>query len=399
MSGTVQTSVLLVAASSATSGGGEKHVADLLRRLPERGLCVSLACPAGGDLPGLAEELGIRVYPAELSGGLSPSRIHELSRTIEDVNPSIVHAHGSRAAFFARLADSRSRRRVVYTVHGIHADVSGSPLRRAAFTSLERLLRRRTALFIAVCRSDVIKGARLGILDADRTVVVYNGVDATQIAQAASPGDENASIGSPEARSFRAELGIDEAAIVVLSIGRAHPQKDHATLLQAWKMVSARLPDARLVIVGSGPLENELRGRIARLDLECSARLIPPRTGIASTYVAADIFALSSRWEGLPYVLLEAMAAGLPVVSTAVDGVGECVVDRKTGLLVRPQDPEDLARALIELAQSPSLRSSYGVAGRERVTKMFTLDAMVDGVVEAYERVAESDARRHRGPR
>jgi len=152
-------------------------------------------------------------------------------------------------------------------------------------------------------------------------------------------------------------------------------------------MVAAGIRGAQLVIVGSGPLEAALLDEIRRLDVRTSVRLIAPRLDIAPAYAAADIFALSSLWEGLPYVLLEAMAAGLPVVSTNVDGVAECVVDKETGLLVPPGEPERLAEALLELAGSPGMRSSYGDAGRRRVEKAFTLDAMVDGVAEAYERV------------
>ncbi len=148
----------------SVSGGGERHVADLMRHLPEHGIEVSLAAPPGGDLGVLAKELEIKTYDVPIASGLSWGKVRAMRLAIDHAWPDLVHAHGSRAAAFARLADPNAAQRVVYTLHGIHIDKAGSALRRSAYLALERYLKPKTALFITVDKADVEKGERLGIL-------------------------------------------------------------------------------------------------------------------------------------------------------------------------------------------------------------------------------------------
>lgn len=369
--------VLLVAASSVTSGGGEKHVLDLVERLPARGVEPVLACPSGGDLPARAVAAGVTVERLEIAASFRPGQFLTLARILSEHRPDVVHAHGSRAAFFARLADRRAGSRCVYTLHGIHADRAGSVARRAASLGCERLLRHRTARFIAVCASDVSKGEALGVLSIGSTSVVHNGIEMPAAADGAA---------------FRADvaevLGSSWDGPLMLSIGRLHRQKDHGTLLRAWKLAVGAFPEARLALVGDGPLRDEVLSMRSREGLESSVALLPPRRDIASAYAAADSLVLSSLWEGLPYVVLEAMAHGLPVVATAVDGVPEAVADGRTGLLVPAGDSPALANALEIVLADADLRASMGAAGRERVADEFALDPMVDGVLRVYRMVA-----------
>ena len=362
--------VLLVAAGSSTTGGGEKHVADLVRGLPKAGFDVAVVCPGGGDLGDLARGLGLPVCNEPIDSGFSPERLRAVRAAIIAAAPDVVHAHGSRAAAFARLADPQARRRVVYTVHGIHVDRAGSAARRIVFTGIERLLRPRTARFITVCHSDTVKGARLGLLTAARAATIHNGIELPQSAAARG--------------RFRAELGVGPDVPLVLSVGRFHEQKDQETLLHAWRDVARAHSGAVLAIVGSGDLENQLRAVTAADGTSGSVRLVGPRAALAEAYVDADVFALSSRWEGLPYVILEAMAHGLPVVSTGVDGIPEAVVDGVTGLLVPPRDPVALATALEQLLSDPAQRRRLGEAGRERVTAEFSLEQMVARISDVY---------------
>lgn len=364
--------VLLVAAATSTTGGGERHVADLLHRLPEVGIEVGLVCPAGGELPTLAARLGIPFHYASVES-MSIAAVGELRDAIRTFRPHIVHAHGSRAAFYARRADPKAARRVVYTLHGIHVDQAGSRLRRAVLLAVERRLVSRTAAFITVCDSDARKGARLGVLAPERTTTVYNGIDTTQVVSGHG--------------GLRAELGIDSHMPLALSVGRFHEQKDQTTLLRAWSELVHEVPDVVLALVGSGQLESELRTLADALSLGTSVRFVAPRPDLAPAYDDADVFVLSSRWEGLPYVVLEAMAAGLPVASTDVDGIPEAVVSGTTGILVPPGDAGSLAEALRALLADPDLRTRMGEAGRARVAERFSLDAMVDGVTSVYESV------------
>lgn len=367
--------VLLVAAATSTTGGGERHVADLMRLLPARGVEVGLVAPAGGDLSMLSAQCGIPFHHAEIAGGFSLPARSQLRAALKTFKPDAVHAHGSRAAFHARLADSEAASRVVYTLHGIHAGQGGSASRSSAVLAAERFLRARTARFVTVCESDARKGARLGVTRPGDTVTVYNGVGA----------------GRPDsvaARAFRTEIGVDERTPLVLSVGRFAEPKDQRTLLAAWRDVMCVLPGAVLALVGSGPLEHELRAAAISLGLGDSVRFVVPRPDLRPAYSAADAFAMSSLWEGLPYVVLEAMAHGLPVASTNVDGIPEAVEDGVSGLLVPPRAPAALADAILRLLGDPAMRACMGEAGQRIVRERFGLERMVDELVAVYRDVA-----------
>ena len=225
-----------------------------------------------------------------------------------------------------------------------------------------------------MCAADVAKGARLGVLDASRTTVVYNGI--------VLPDAE------PTRGPFREELGLGSDTPLVLSIGRFHEQKDQAMLLHAWAAVVAKRPEARLALVGAGELEGRLREVAHALKLSDSVSFVAPRAGLAAAYTDSDVFALSSRWEGLPYVVIEAMSHGLPVAATAVDGVPEAVIDGETGLLVASGDSPALGAALLKLLDDASLRRAMGEAGRLRVAERFSIDAMIAGLLGVYRTVA-----------
>ena len=366
--------VLLVAAGTSTTGGGERHVADLLQLLPARGVEVGLAAPLGGDLEALATRLGVARYRADIGGGFSIGGTRQLWRAIRAFAPDVVHAHGSRAAFHARIADPRAVSRCLYAVHGIHIDKAGSLVRRRTLQWVEHRLRGRTAAWVTGCRSDVEKGARLGVLTAAATAVVYNGIQA--------------SAAVPVTGYLRSRLGLAVSAPLVLSVGRLTTPKDQGTLLRAWALVHVRRPDAVLALRGSGELEAELRALAAELGLGDSARFVEPLPDLSLAYADADLFVLSSLWEGLPYVILEAMSHGLPVVSTNVDGIPEAVTDGESGLLVPARDPAALAEVIARLLDDPDARARMGEAGQRIVRERFGLERMADELVKIYREVA-----------
>ncbi len=365
--------ILLIAADTSATGGAVRHIADLLRRLPERGFELSLVCPASGALPELARSLGIRVEHAPVDSAFPVSGIRAARSAVAHLRPHVVHAHGSRAAFYARIADPSAASRCVYTLHGIEAGLNDSPLVRYRRMGVGRVLRSRTARFVCVCDSDCEKGASLGILARERSITVRNGVPMPE---------------PVEAGRFRGELGIGEKAPLVLSVGQMREQKDHVTLIEAWARVSVRFPSATLALIGSGALEAKLRDLANDRSVAHTLRFIAPRPDLRPAYTDADMFVLSSLWEGLPYVVLEAMSHGLPVISTAVDGIPEAVIDRRTGLLVPPADPRTLAEALMWAISEPDKAARLGAAGRARVESEFGVETMVDQIASLYRQVA-----------
>ncbi len=193
----------------------------------------------------------------------------------------------------------------------------------------------------------------------------------------------------PKSRSAPspAELGIPPTAPLILAVGRLIAQKDHETLLRAFARMREDHPEARLAILGSGPLEGEIRALVRQLGLDAAA-LLPGRLEIRDWLERADIFAHTSRWEGFGIVLLEAMLAGLPIVATRVSAVPEVVADGETGLLVEPGSVAALSAALSGLLNDPDRGAALGRAGLVRSRSEFSIAAMADATRAVYDMAA-----------
>lgn len=193
---------------------------------------------------------------------------------------------------------------------------------------------------------------------ANRLTVIPNGVQAPK-APAEWP-------------DIRSPLGIAASAPIVLAVGRLHRQKGFDLLIEAFSAVVQQHPAAKLVIVGEGPERDSLQAQIQQRHLTRSVQLIGFQPQLAPYYREAAVFALSSRWEGMPNVLLQAMAAGVPVVATQVEGVSELVCDGQTGLVVPKDDSASLSTALKQILDSPDLAKELGNRAQDIVSKEFT---------------------------
>jgi glycosyltransferase involved in cell wall biosynthesis len=233
-----------------------------------------------------------------------------------------------------------------------------------------RLLKRRCDRNIGV--GEVVRQALIvneGI-PAGRVGVIYNGVDLSPYRQA-----------PPDRATICRELNVEDDAFIIMQVARLVPIKDHQTALKA--LHALHHPRARLVIVGEGPEESAIRETVARLGLQDRVRMLGLRSDVSRLLQAADVFLLSSINEGIPLTVLEAMAAGLPVVSTSAGGVGEVVLDGQTGLLAPVGDAEELARHLLRLASDEAERKRMGEAGRQRAFALFDEEQML----ASYERL------------
>jgi glycosyltransferase involved in cell wall biosynthesis len=175
---------------------------------------------------------------------------------------------------------------------------------------------------------------------------------------------------------IRREIGVGPEDVFILSVGRLVYQKGHEYLIEAIGILGSALPRIQVAICGEGPLRRQLEAQIRRLGLDASVRLLGNRMDIDHYLASADIFALPSRWEGLPVALLEAMQHGLPVVATAVEGVEEVVQDDVQGLLVPAEDSRALAEALRLLVIDPGRRAQMGGAASARIRQAYTIDIM-----------------------
>jgi L-malate glycosyltransferase len=343
--------ILLV--SGPAAGGMRRHLEALAERLPGWGSQVALAAPKaiGLTLPGgrFDLDLGDRPRPGPDLGALLALR-----GIVREWRPALVHAHGVKAALLALLALPQGIP-VVVTFHNMW---HGGPL-----TYPLRLLAPRAAAAIAVSSAVGNRLAAWGIRPR-RLAVIPNGLDVC----AFPPGPGRAP-GQP---------------FTVLFAGRLTEEKGIRVLLQTARLLPAAL-DLRLLVAGDGPLREE----VEREGSAAGSRLqyLGHQDDMLPVYRQADLVVMPSLSEGLPMTALEAMASGVPVVASRVGGLPEVVVEGETGLLVEPNDPAALGRALEALAADPERAASMGAAGRRRVEAEFTLDRMMERLVQVYQDV------------
>jgi glycosyltransferase involved in cell wall biosynthesis len=213
------------------------------------------------------------------------------------------------------------------------------------------------------------------IVPRDLLTVVPNGVDADEFRKV-----------PPDARaSLRRSLGLDES-FVWLAVGRFEVAKDYPNMLHGFARVRERRPRAVLLLVGRGSLQEETEQLVASLGLGGAVRFLGVRRDVPELMSAADGYVMSSAWEGMPMVLLEAAAAGLPIVTTAVGGNREVVEDGVSGFLVPPRDPVALGGAMLRLAGlTESERRSMGERGRERVRTHYGLTRVAERWESLYD--------------
>jgi glycosyltransferase involved in cell wall biosynthesis len=313
------------------------------------------------------EEQGIPVHHLG-RGRFDPRILSDLVSLARSRKTRILHVHGYAAADFGRLAARMSGAKLV--LHEHFADPSMPAYQGVA----DQLLASLTDRAIAVSHSTRDFLVQKRSVPAERVRVIWNGAPLGEFA----PADRARALG------VRRELGLPEEAMVVGTIGRLNAQKGHTHLLDAAALLRDRLPDLRMLIVGDGDLMDGLRKQAARLHLEDRVVFAGHRTDVPDLLAALDVFCISSLYEGTPLALFEAMAAGRPVVSTAVDGCREVLDDGVSGLLVPPADPEALADALERVATDGDLRVRLGQRALEE-SRQYDVQACVEQMQSLYD--------------
>jgi glycosyltransferase involved in cell wall biosynthesis len=310
--------------------------------------------------------LGIGVVDVGLTRPYRLDALWRLYKLLREERPSILHCWMVHANLLGRLVGRLARLPVIITSRR-NVEIGG-PWRERA----KRLTRRLDDAVIAVCElARQVEIERTGAAP-DKVVTIYNGIDPFP------------AVPSETVAQLRHDFGLRSDAPVAICVSRLHPQKGHEDLLAAWRRVTAVYPHVDLLIVGDGRRRSELERLAAR---QSHVHFTGQRDDVAELLALSDLLILPSLWEGLPNVVLEAMAAGLPVVATAVGGTPELVIDGKTGLLVPPRDPAALAQAILALLTEPDLAQRLGENGRLRVADQFTIRQMVQQTEQLYQRL------------
>ena len=299
------------------------------------------------DLPALGRE----VAPvADLTA------LAQILGLIRRERPAIVHTHTSKAGFIGRLAAAIAR--VPAVIHQPHGHVFYGyygPRKTAVFTALERQAARWTDRIITLTDRGAAEHVARGVGRAAQYVAVPSGVP-TSALRAAAPARGEA----------RARLGLPPDAFVVVGLGRLVPIKGFDLLVRALPAVAARIPSARVLLVGDGAERAQLETIAAALGVSGRLRLTGELMDVTTPLAAADVLAVPSRNEGMGRVIVEGMALGIPVVATSVGGIPDVVTDGESGRLVEPDDVGALAAALVELGLDEALRRKLGGAAEGR---------------------------------
>ncbi len=350
--------------------GGEQQTLYLARGLKERGQETAVVCQPGSPLGARARQENLDVIELAMRGEADIVAACRLARLIRKRGCDIVHMHTSHAHTLGCLASwiARQGARIV--------------TRRVAFPTKKHLaskMKYRYGVHKYIAVSAAIRQVMIdGGIEPERIAVVHSGTDVSRFDH------------QEDLSSLRTEFNIELGRPVLGNVGRLETVKGQAVLIDAMPAVLQEFPQTILLFVGSGDAEKELETKCRKLGIESSVVFAGFRDDIPRVLKLFDLFVMPSLAEGLGTSVLDAMAAGVPVVASDVGGIPEIVKSEKNGLLVPPRNPVTLAQAIVRLLKNRPEAARFAAAARETVRKKFTVDAMVEGNISVYEKVLET---------
>lgn len=362
---------ILYVTTSTGLGGAEKTLSLIASSLPKAEFEVAgvVSLKPIGFYGERLRAAGMRVDVLGMDRVPRPSDLARLREIIEETRPDVVHAFLYTAIQLSRLAKrlSSHKFKLVTSPRAIFR------FRGPVLRQLDRLMKGADDMLISECEASRQYLLKSMGYSPERVVTVLNGLEPD--ACRPKEGDRP---------RVRGALGLKDSDFLVGTVGRIDPQKDPEALIAAVVSLLPAHPGLRAILIGDGPLQTRLGEGLMRSGLSDKIWLVGVKPETREWFSAMDLFVLPSRFEGLPNVLLEAMAAGLPVIATAVDGTVEVVEDKKTGCLVAPGRPAELAKAIKTLMEDAPLRARLAKAGQEEVERRFTLGRMIAEYADVY---------------
>lgn len=357
-------------------GGAENLLLELSKGLSKEKFNISVGYLKGqGTLKEDFETAGIRVVDFKMRSKFDMFCLFKLAVFIRQEKFDIVHTHLINADIFgffaAKIAGVNT---IVSTKHNTDAF-----RRRKSFSMrLDSFVANRLSLNIAVSnsvRDFLIKYQRI---NPEKFKVVYNGINNAEFSPRKNKEDA------------KIDLGLNSKEYVVGVIGRFEEQKGHIYLIEAMQKIISEIENVRLVFLGQGSLKKSLQKRISFLNLGSKVTFLKMRSDVVNVLSALDIFILPSLWEGLGMAMLEAMAAGVPVIASDVDGIKEVIESDKTGILVPPADPGKIAEAVIELLKDEKRREYFSVMGQNSVQAGFNMFGFIKKIEKIYSQLRKA---------
>jgi glycosyltransferase involved in cell wall biosynthesis len=362
-------------------GGGERVFSQIIRGLDKERFGVFVASNPGGIFEKKLTEVGIKINPVRMTNRYNLGIISRLKKIMKTKDVRIVHSQGGRADFFARIAARISN--VPIIISSMAMLVEGydvSTLRKSLYVLIDRWTERWVNKFIVLSeamRRSLIERHKI---PPENIVKIYNGIEIEEY----NPDLKELKNKKLEVRR---ELGLKNDVSVIGAIGRLVWQKGFEYLIRAAPEVLKKCPEARFLIVGEGPLKNKLILTSEKLNVADRIIFTGLRSDIKEILASIDVLAMPSLLEGLPMVLLEAMAMAKPIVATRIDGITEVLENNKTGLLVPAKNSNALAEALVGILDDKAKANFFGQNAREAAKEKFSVKKMVEQIELAYEKL------------
>lgn len=364
----------LLIACQPLGEGAAQHVLDVIAGVNRDRYELDVACPKASLLwRSLREDPGVRLHEIAPARGPSPADFRSLRTLVPLVRSAdVIHLHSSKAGFVGRVAAALSRRAeaVIFTPHA-WSFWAGSGAAAGLYLTLERIAARLCRIIMVVSEAERRAGLEAGVGTPSQYRVVPNGVELERFVIARRP-----------------------VANRILAVGRLAPQKRPDVLVRMVAHLRERNPHVELQLAGDGPDRRQVEALVAELRLGDHVKLLGARTDVPALLSRAACFVLASDYEGCPLSVLEALAAGVPVVATRVGGLPEIVDDGRTGRLVEPGDPVALARVVGDLLEDSQGLRRLGEEGRRVAVERFSRERMTSEIGQLYDETAEATARR-----
>lgn len=350
-------------------GGLENMVVNLLNGLNRDLYRPSVCCyDTLGSLSGAL--YGVDIHFLKRRPGIDYAYPFKLATLLKREKIDILHLHNSTAFFYGVIAGRIAGiPAIVYTEHA--RDIRPNIKVRVT----DKILSLFTDRVIVVADFLMKNLVEYEWFDPLKITTIYNGIDGSEFLK------------EYDQRELRKELGLSWSSRIIGIVARLDPIKNHKSLIKAMQIVSTEFSETVLLVVGDGPSRGEIIALISECKLGRNVRLLGVRNDIPRLLSIMDVFVLCSKSEGLPLTLLEAMAAGKAIVATKVGGIPSVIEDAVNGLLIPPDDPKAIARAIIELLADKEKARRMGIMARKKFESEFTLNKMVKRYEEVYESV------------
>lgn len=298
------------------------------------------------------------------------SLILYIKNLIKKINPDIIHIHGTRAALWVKSCFmlGAPKKKTIYTLHGIHF-IRRNKLKKLIMLNIEKFTNKFIDVLVCVSKNDYNITNKLRLIKNDRIILIRNGINSNHVNR------------NKDEKFIRKKFGIKNQ-FIISTICRLHYQKDVQTLIKSIKLLENE--NLRCLIVGDGPERLKLEVLTNKLKINNKVLFLGEYKNIPKILSATDIFVLSTKWEGLPLTILEAMVAKKPVIGSNVDGVNELIINNKTGLLFELGNSKELAKKILIFIKNKKMRDELSKNAYNLVKKRYSIDHMINDYKTLY---------------